>query len=117
MKTEERLAHGFAYFVDTIWGGPLGAPGFMVAMGMGMCYTRFYTSRRFARRGLRLCLAGLILNICRCTLPYLIGYSITGDYDKYMSDIVFVTFENDILMFAGLSFILMALLKHLKMSP
>ncbi len=115
--TEERLTHGFAYFVDTIWGGPLAAPGFMVVMGMGMLYTGHFSSRDFARRGIKLGLLGILLNICRCTVPYLIGYAITGDYGKYMTDIVFETFENDILMFAGLSFLLMALLRHLKLSP
>jgi hypothetical protein len=89
----------------------------MVVMGMGMLYTGHFSSRDFARRGIKLGLLGILLNICRCTVPYLIGYAITGDYGKYMTDIVFETFENDILMFAGLSFLLMALLRHLKLSP
>ena len=115
--SDERLSTGLPYFMDTIWGGPLGADGFMMAMGVCMVYTRHGTPHRFAQRGIKLAVLGLLLNICRCTIPYLIGYALTGDYDKYMSTIVFETFENDILMFAGLSFLLMALLIQLKLRP
>ena len=115
--SDERLLTGLPYFMDTIWGGPLGAPGFMMAMGVGMIYTGHSTPRQFAQRGIKLAALGLLLNICRCTIPYLIGYALTGNYDKYMSDIVFETFENDILMFAGLSFLLMAVFKQLKLRP
>ncbi|MBR6391185.1 MAG: hypothetical protein IKS16_07585, partial [Lachnospiraceae bacterium] len=43
--SDERLSTGLPYFMDTIWGGPLGAPGFMMAMGVGMIYTVHSTPR------------------------------------------------------------------------
>ena len=42
-------------------GGPLAAPVFMFAMGVGMVYTRHRNPRAFALRGLRLLLAGYLL--------------------------------------------------------
>lgn len=116
-SSDERLLHGLPFVMDSVIGGPLGAPGFMVAMGIGMIYTRHNSPRDYLKRGSMLFIYSFLLNICRFTIPFLIGYAITGNYDKYMSDIVYLTFENDILMFAALAFMLMALLTKLKTPP
>ncbi|MBQ8108322.1 MAG: DUF1624 domain-containing protein [Ruminococcus sp.] len=110
----ERLAHGLPFIMDAVIGGPIGAPGFMAAMGLGMVYTRHNTPKDHAKRGIRLIIMSFALNICRYTIPYLIGYGITGNSEHYLSDIVYLTLENDIFMFAGLSFLLMALLIKLR---
>ncbi len=115
--SDERLLHGLPFVMDSVIGGPMGAPGFMVVMGLGMIYTRHNTPRDFVKRGLSLGITAYLLNLCRFTIPFLIGYAITGDYDYYMSDIVYLTLENDILMFAALAFLLMALLVYLKLPP
>ena len=116
-SSDERLLSGIPYLMDSVIGGPLGAPGFMIAMGIGMIYTRHNTPKDFAKRGVILGVLSLVLNLCRFTIPYLIGYLITGDSEKYLSCLVYMTFENDILMFASLSFLLMALLRHLDLKP
>ncbi len=115
--SDERLLHGFPFVMDSVIGGPLGASGYMAAMGLGMIYTRHNSPKEFAVRGLKLGLIGLLLNLCRFTIPYLIGYAITGNYEKYIADLFFLTFENDILIFASLAFLTMALLRYLKTPP
>lgn len=114
--TEENLASGIPYLFDTVIGGPLGAPMFMFAMGIGMVYTKNNSAQDYVIRGLRLESAGFLLNICRYTIPYFIGYAITSDYDKYMDGILYRTFCNDILQFAGMAMLLIALLQWLKVS-
>ena len=59
-------------------GGPLAAPVFMFAMGVGMVYTKHRNPRAFAIRGLKLLAAAYILNIIRMTIPFLLA-RLAGD--------------------------------------
>lgn len=111
---EEALESGIPYLLDTVIGGPLAAPMFMFAMGVGMVYTRKKSAADYAARGVRLLLAGFILNICRYTLPFLLGYAVTSDYNKYISPLPYRTLCNDILQFAGIAMLLIALFRQLK---
>lgn len=106
---EEQLAGGIPYLFDTVIGGPLSAPVFMFAMGIGMVYTRHSTPGEYARRGLQIAIVGYLLNICRFLIPFLVGYKITGDYEKYIAPLAYKVFGNDILQFAGLAMLLIAL--------
>ena len=93
-------------------GGPLAAPVFMFAMGVGMVYTRHRNPRAFALRGLRLLLAGYLLNLVVWGIPYLLA-SLRGHLWSgwtWIDSLCMV----DILHFAGMSFLLMALLMRLK---
>ncbi len=110
--SEENLASGIPYLFDTIIGGPLAAPMFMFSMGVGMVYTKKNGAGDFAKRGLHLFISGFVLNLCRYTIPYLIGYAIVPDYDKYITPLLYRTLCNDILQFAGLSMLLIALLRR-----
>lgn len=107
--SDEGLCSGIPYLFDTIIGGPLSAPMFMFAMGVGMVYTRHGSPGQLARRGVLLCVIAVLLNICRFLLPSLIGYALTGDYSHFISPLVYKLPENDILMFAGGAFLFMAL--------
>lgn len=114
--SKEGLAHGLPYFFDTIIGGPLGAPVFMFAMGVGMVYTHHGTPADFVRRGGKMLLTGYLLNVCRYLIPFLTGYIITGDAEKYIEALPYYVFGNDILPFAGLAFLMMAVLHRLHFS-
>ena len=114
---EDGLTSGLPYFLDSVIGGPLGAPVLMFAMGFGMVYTRHGGAADFFRRGIKLGIVGYVLNLCRYTIPYLVGYAISGDSEQFLSDIIYKSLENDILIFASLSFLLMSLFLRLNFRP
>lgn len=113
---EPLLAGGIPYLFDTVIGGPLSAPLFMFAMGVGMAYTSRDTPGEYARRGIRIGVTGYLLNICRFLIPFLMGYGITGNREKYIVPLAYRVLGNDILQFASLAMLLMALLIRLRVS-
>ena len=68
------------------------------------------------KRGAGIFVIGYLLNICRFLIPYLVGYAITGDYEQYIDLLLYKVLGNDILTFAGLAMMLMALFIKLKIS-
>lgn len=95
-------------------GGPLAAPVFMFCMGIGMIYTRHNTPKDFCRRGVKLLITGYMLNFFRQTLPQLIGLCLGIDAGL---DIVGGLLNVDILEFAGVTFLTVALMKKMRMQP
>lgn len=90
-------------------GGPLAAPVFMFAMGVGMVYTKRRTPRAFAIRGLKLLLASYILNVVRMTIPFYLAKLCGDSWGGWtVIDTIGVV---DILQFAGMAFLLTALLE------
>lgn len=110
------LTYGIPYLFDTIIGGPLSAPIYMFAMGIGMVYTKHHTPGDYAGRGIKIGIVGYVLNIFRFLIPFLIGYMITGDYDKYIDPLPYMVFGNDILQFACLVMLFMALFVKSRLS-
>ncbi len=102
------LSSGIPYLFDTVIGGPLSAPMYMFAMGFGMVYASNKDTRTYMVRGLRIIITGYILNIFRFVIPYTIGYAVTGEYETYIEPLIYKTLGNDILIFAGLAMILIA---------
>ena len=114
--SESGLNYGIPYFFDTVLGGPLGAPMYMFAMGIGMVYTKHHTPTDHVRRGIQIGIVGYVLNICRFLIPFLIGYMITGNYDKYIDSLPYKVFGDDILQFACLTMLCMALFIKFRLS-
>ena len=114
--TDEGLCSGIPYLFDTIIGGPFSAPMYMFVMGVGMCYTKRNSPKDHFIRGAKIFAIGYILNICRFLIPYSIGYFITGDYEVYIEPLLYKVLCNDILTFAGLAMMIMALFVKLKLS-
>ena len=83
------------------------APIFMFAMGIGMAYTRHSSPREFIIRGIKLLLLGLIVN----TLYFLSNYGAGVPMEYALLSFL----ANDILQFAGITFILMGIFKKLNM--
>ena len=108
---------GIPYYFDSVVGGVIGATRFMIVMGIGLSYTRHSAPKEVFRRGTKIGIIGIILNVFRYLIPSLIGYSITGDADKYITELPYLFFGNDILQFASLAMILMSLLLYLKLNP
>ena len=99
-------------FILEFLGGPLAAPVFMFAMGVGMVYTKRRTPRAFAIRGLKLLAASYLLNVVRMTIPYLLAI-LSGESWGHWTVIDTIGLV-DILQFAGMAFLLMALLEKWK---
>lgn len=95
-------------------GGPFAAPVFMIAMGVGMVYSSHRKPADFVKRGVILFVMAYVLNFVRDTLPLIIYRVVNHEpiFDSYY--FVGYTFNVDILMFAGLAFMLTGLLKKLK---
>lgn len=90
-------------------GGPIAAPAFMLALGIGIVYTSHGTPREFAKRGLQIFVIAYILNFLRGGMWYVIGGEEFVEIFRYC-------FNVDILHLAGLSFMLVGLLKHLRLN-
>ena len=112
---EEQLVSGIPYLFDTVIGGPLSATVFMFAMGVGAVYQDSQSTRDGVLRGLRIMLISYMLNICRFLIPYLIGYGITGDIEKYIDPLLYKVLCNDVLLFAGMALVLISLFRKLKL--
>ncbi len=108
------MNEGLIRAFDYILAGSLGAPVFMTCMGIGMAYSRRSDAASMARRGLRLLIVSYILNLVRGFAP-LLGWVITGDRGMLVLFSYALTLV-DILQLAGLSFLLMALLRRMKVS-
>lgn len=93
-------------------GGPLAAPVFMFAMGVGMVYTRHRSPRAFALRGLRLLGAAYLLNVIRMTIPFFIARMSGDSWGRWT--VVDTIGLVDIMQFAGMAFLLTAILKRCK---
>lgn len=98
----------------SVLGGPLAAPVFMTSLGVGVCYSKNSTPEKLARRGVKTIGIALLLNFFRVVLPLTFVGILTGGFDWQFTAAVFVSCE--ILSFAGLSFILIALIKKLNLS-
>ena len=103
------LSHGFPYLFDSVIGGPMIAPGLMFVMGVCIMYSRKHQWQDVMKRGIFLFLLGFLLNLCRYTIPDLIGFFITGDYERYMEPIVYQTLNNDIFQLAGMALVTIGL--------
>lgn len=85
------------------------APGLMFVMGVCIMYSRKHQWQDVMKRGIFLFLLGFLLNLCRYTIPDLIGFFITGDYERYMEPIVYQTLNNDIFQLAGMALVTIGL--------
>ena len=103
----------FSIIID-ISGFFLGAPGFMMLMGIGIKYSRHNEISNYISRGILLLTEGQYVYLLRNALPNLIAWWATGN-QKFISRALLVL-QTDILTFAGFSFLFFALLKKRKIS-
>lgn len=108
---------GIPYYFDSVVGGVIGPTRFMIVMGIGLVFTRHGSPKEVFQRGIKIGIIGFILNICRYLIPSLVGYAISGDTEKYLTPLPYLFFGNDILQFASLAMMLMALLLYFKLTP
>ena len=92
----------------------LGAAGFMFLMGLSTHYSRHQSPKSYIARALGLITIGQLFNIFRDTLPNLIAWWVTGR-QPFIARAMQVI-QADILSFAGIAFIFLAIAKILKIS-
>lgn len=114
--TDEGLCSGIPYLFDTIIGGPFSAPMYLFAMGIGFVYSRRQTAALLVKRGITLIGIFYLSNTCRFLIPYLIGYGISGDREHFIVPLFYRWLGNDVLLFAGLTMLMMALFTHFGLS-
>jgi hypothetical protein len=104
-----------AYVIEFL-GGPLSAPVFMFALGVGIVYSKKNTPSNMALRGLRTLVLAYLLNFLRDYLPLMFDYVRSGDPDlvREAGDLLFGI---DILPFAGLVFLFFAGASKLNFKP
>ena len=107
------LEHLPSYIIEDVLSQSIGATSFMICMGIGIIYSRHASVEEYARRGVSLLLTGQVLNIVRNGIVPIIIYHISGD--TKLRAWVMLVFSSDILQFAGLFFLCMALFKKLKL--
>lgn len=105
------LEHGLGMLVDGVFGGPLAAPLFMVCMGIGVAYSNRNDAASLAGRGWRMLLASYVFNAVRALAYLPLGY-FGGDASNYHL-FLHLFFIVDILQFAGMALLLLALLRKL----
>lgn len=110
----ETVPEGFWHNLLQFGAGPLAAPLFMFAMGVGICYSSHRSPEEFAKRGIQLFLIGYALNFCRNGIYYAIYCRTHGIWN--LNELVYLSFNGDILHFAGLTFLLVAFFKKCRMS-
>lgn len=109
----EALPTGFLDNTIQFFAGPLAAPVFIFAMGIGIIYSRHQEPLQLFRRGIKLFLVAFALNIVRDVIPRLLVCAISGTAPEW-SVFRYQLFCVEILHFAGLAFMLTALLKKLR---
>ena len=100
---------GFFGELIEFFGGPFAAPMFMIAMGLGIVYSKHRSPKELFIRGLKLFLFAYVLNFLRDGLRAIICSIALYGFDPDTT--LYCICNVDILHFAGLTFMLTALLK------
>ena len=111
----ETMPVGFWENLIEFGAGPLAAPAFMCAMGVGIIYSHSNEPSDLFRRGVRILILAIGLNLVRGVIPTFTVSAIRGNIDP--DRIFYLMFNVDILHLAGWSFMLTALLKKLHVPP
>ena len=112
----ERLYDPVPFFFNIVIGQPFGAPMFLFVMGACIHFSHRNSPQRLMRRGITLFIAGFLFNMFRFGIPYLIGYALTKNAEKFITPLPYKVFGNDVLQFAGLFFLLLGFLLYRKLS-
>ncbi len=92
-------------------GGPYGAPGFMICMGIGAVYTKKKCTADFLQRGIKFLAIGFLLPIFTYgIIPFLLSTPFT------FSELRAMVLTVDIMYFAGLAFLLIGFLKMARLT-
>ena len=110
------LSSTYLFVFDNVLGRPYAAVIFMFCMGVGIVYSRHSQWNTMIKRGVKLYLLGILVNFFEFVLPYylvLFLALVSLPFEGYAEALLFVV---DILAFAGITFVLMGILKKFNFS-
>lgn len=115
--SQEVMLEGFQNALVNVIQMLVGAPCFMICMGIGIAYTNKNSSDDLLKRGLKIFILAYVLNALREGLMYLFG-GFAGLYppERFPVLPIDALLNNDIMTFAGSSLMLMGLLKRFKLN-
>ena len=120
MWVEMNYNHAFSpiyeFTVGNLLGRPYAAPIFMFCMGVGIVYSRHSQWDTMVKRGVKLYLLGILVNVFEWFIPHFLSGTLLGNWDAFIIRDGLMLFSVDILAFAGLSFIAMGILKKFEVS-
>ncbi|WP_405294698.1 heparan-alpha-glucosaminide N-acetyltransferase domain-containing protein [Methanobrevibacter sp.] len=110
------LSPTYSFLIMNVLGRPYAAVIFMFCMGVGVVYSRHSQWDVMIKRGVKLFLLGILVNLFEFFIPYFTARALSVNPAPF--DIVggLMLFCVDILAFAGLAFILMGILKKFEVS-
>lgn len=106
----------FNFILMNLLGRPYAAVIFMFCMGVGIVYSRHSQWDVMIKRGVKLYLLGILVNVFEFFIPHFVAGALLGKADVFPIAGGLLLFCVDILAFAGLSFILMGILKKYELS-
>lgn len=116
MLFENTISDPYYVIVGSILGGPFSAPVFMFCMGIGIVYSRHSQPNAMIKRGIKLFLLGLLVNVFSFIIPHFLLQSLFNSGNLMPIFGGLILFFVDILEFAGLSFVLIGTFKKLNLS-
>ena len=113
---ENTISFPYQYIVGSLLGRPFAAPVFMFCMGVGMVYSRHSQPGTMIKRGVKLFLLGILVNIFEFFLPCYLCGTLLNKWTLIPTANGLLLFCVDILAFAGMSFVFMGILKKFNLS-
>lgn len=106
----------YNFLIMNVLGRPYAAVIFMFCMGVGVVYSRHSQWDTMVKRGVKLYLLGVLVNVFEFFIPHFVCGTLLGKWDIFPIADGLLLFCIDILAFAGLAFISMGILKKLELS-
>ena len=110
----EEFSKGFLFEFVLFLSWIFKAGSLMLLMGIGMKYTRHHEPKNYFSRGILLLTLSQYVNLIRDALPNIIAWWATGNKNFLSRGMLIL--QADILSFAGISFILLGIMKKIKLS-
>ena len=110
------LSSTYSFVIGNVLGRPYAAVVFMFCMGVGVVYSRHSQWDTMIKRGVKLYLLGILVNVFEFFLPHFLAVSLGVSADPFPLDGGWLLICVDILAFAGMAFVLMGILKKFEVS-
>lgn len=110
------LSPTYSFLFMNVLGRPYAAVVFMFCMGVGVVYSRHSQWDTMIKRGIKLYLLGIMVNLFEFFIPHYVSKALSVNPNPFDIAGGLMLFCVDILAFAGLAFILMGILKKFEVS-
>lgn len=110
------LSPTYHFVFSNVLGRPYAAVIFMFCMGVGVVYSRRSQWDIMVKRGVKLYLLGVLVNVFEFCIPHFLATSLGIDASAFPLDGGWLLICVDILAFAGMAFVLMGILKKFELS-